>query len=624
MKRLEYKIIFEPSGRQVFVLPETILLEAAALAGFILQTPCGGVGKCAKCRIQVTAGHCAPSAVCSAALSPTELAEGWRLACQAKVSGDLTILIPSKSLFETHQQILTSDNGVTVNLQPAASKHYCELDLPNPAEATADVARLRAAIHPNRLTQIGLPTLRALGGILRQTRYKGTAVLVNNELIDFEPGNTEKQCYGIALDLGTTTLVGTLIDLKTGAELAVGSLINPQTSYGDDVISRIRKCRTEPKALAQLQRVIISAINDIIDNLTTSANVDSDHIYELVLAGNTAMQQIACGIDPAALGELPFAPAFSDALQARATEMNLDINPNGLIYVFPQIGGFVGGDTVAGIIASHLDQASEPTLFVDIGSNGEIVLAHDRKLIAASVAAGPAFEGARISCGMRAVSGAIEKVILDGDLRINVIGNLRPAGLCGSGLIDTAAELLRAGILNTHGRILTPEELPENLSKSLRKRLLSQNDQMNFMLAQKTATASGEPLLLTQKDIRELQLANAAIRAGINIILRRQGLQFSDISRILLAGGFGNFIRRNQARRIGLLPPIPCRLISFIGNSSSMGAKLALLSVAQKQRAAEVAAKVQHLDLSLMPEFQDEFSTALIFPETDLGDCETG
>ncbi len=619
MKQQEHKVIFEPTGRQVFALPGTILLEAAALAGFIIQTPCGGAGRCGKCRVRVVGGNCPPSANCRAFLGEAAVADGFRLACQARVTGDLTVEIPAASLFETQQQILVQDSGAPVDLQPAVCKRYVELRLPEAADARSDVERLRSALGPAAFGRVGIQTLRQLCGVLRQNAFKGTAVVADHELIDFEPGRTEAQCYGVALDVGTTTLVGTLVNLATGAETAIEARINPQTSFGDDVISRILKCRADPKGLSQLQRVVIGAINEIIDQLIAAARIDRANIYEIVLAGNTTMQQIVCGIDPAALGEMPFVPVFTDAIQMRAEELRLEINPNGQVYVFPQIGGFVGGDTVAGILASRLDREPGTTLFVDIGTNGEIALAHQQRIIAASVAAGPAFEGARISCGMRAVSGAIEKIVLDGDLRMNVIGNVRPAGLCGSGLIDAAAELLRVGMLDPAGRILNPDELPAGVSKALRRRLVLRDGQAAFVLAQQAETATGAPLCLTQKDVRELQLASAAIRAGINLLLRMEGLQPADLGGVLLAGGFGNFIRRNHARRIGLLPPIPCRQIRFIGNASSMGAKRALLSVAEKESAAAIAARVRHVDLSLAPEFQMEFGAAMLFPEQDPG-----
>lgn len=616
MKRQEYKVSFEPTGRQVFALPGTILLEAAARAGLIIQTPCGGAGTCGKCRVKVVSGKCPPTSTCQKVLGEEAVGQGYRLACQAKLQSDLVVEIPETALFETQQQILVSDAGGAVELQPAVIKRYVELGRPQQTDARSDVARLRAAIQPCSFPQVSLETIRGLYGKLRQSDFKGTVVLADDELVDFEPGNTVAQCYGVALDIGTTTLVGTLVNLATGADLAIEARINPQTSYGDDVIARIRKCREEPDGLTQLQRMVIGAINDIIDELIRVTRVTRASIYEVTLAGNTAMQEIACGINPAALGELPFAPVFTEALQVKAADLNLNINPSGRAYVFPQIGGFVGGDTVAGIIASRLDRESQPVLLVDIGTNGEIVLAHGGKLIATSVAAGPAFEGARISCGMRATSGAIEKVVIQNDVCVNVIGNTRPAGLCGSGLIDAAAEMLRLGLLDSTGRIIGPAEAPETAGRLLRKRLLERDGHVDFTLVTAAESASGEPLFLTQKDIRELQLASAAIRSGINILLKLEGLTPADLSHVFIAGAFGNFIRRNHARRIGLLPAIPSDRIWFIGNASSLGAKRALLSVAEKRQAADIAARVRHVDLSLSPEFQAEFGNAMIFPET--------
>ncbi len=619
MKRQEYRINFEPTGRQVYALPGTILLEAAAQAGLILQTPCGGAGQCGKCRLKVVSGACPPSANCRTALGEADVAQGYRLACQAKIQGDLVVEVPVTSLFESQQQILIQADGLPLELCPAISKRFVELELPSQTDTRSDVERLRAAIRPLDFEPVGIRLLRLLPGILRRQEFRGTAVIVDGDLVDFEPGDTAKQCYGIAVDLGTTTLVGTLVDLKTGLDLGVEAKINPQTSYGDDVIARIRKCREDAKGLAQLQRVVIGAVNEIVDALVCSAVINRAHIYEIVVAGNTTMQQIFCGIDPSALGELPFVPVVNEATRLAAADLGLDINPCGKVFVFPQIGGFVGGDTVAGIVASRLDREPETVLLVDIGTNGEIVLLHQGEMLATSVAAGPAFEGARISCGMRATSGAIEKVVMDGDLRMNVIGNVRPAGICGSGMIDAVAEILRLGILDPTGRLLAPDEVPSDTSPALRKRLIEQDGHVDFLLAHKTETVSGKPLILTQRDVRELQLASAAISAGISILLKREGLKPMDLARVLLAGAFGNFIRRNHARRIGLLPPIPCERIRFIGNASSLGAKRALLSVTEKQAAAAIAHTARHVDLSLSSDFQSAFSSAMLFPGDDPG-----
>lgn len=612
----EIKVVFEPSGRTVHVLPGTVMLEAAARAGFIIHSPCGGAGKCAKCVVRIQAGKCPPNAPETAALGDARVADGWRMACQARITGPVTVEIPDTSLFQAQQQILTQDAGGELQVQPRVRKQYVELPVPDQHDAGADLDRLRSAIGP---FQANLAAVRELPGALRASGFKATAVLVDDELIGVESGDTTVACFGIAFDIGSTTLVGTLVNLTNGVDIAVAARVNPQTSFGDDVISRIQKCRNDPKGLQLLQAAVLDGVNKIIDELLRKAGIDRARVYEIVFAGNTTMQEILCGIDPSALGELPFVPAFREAIECHAADLHLHVNPQAKVYVFPQIGGFVGGDTVAGIVATRLDRSAAPSLLVDIGTNGEIVLFANGTLWATSVAAGPAFEGARIANGMRASTGAIEKILLDGDVRLNVIGNAKPAGLCGTGLIDAAAELLRMGILDPTGRLLAADEVPETVSPALKARLVAaENGEINFLLAAASESATHEPLFLYQRDLRELQLANGAIRAGINILLRTAGLQAIDLGSVLLAGAFGNFIRRNHARRIGMLPPIPCSRIRFVGNTASFGAKRALLSTEEKDYAGRLIRAVKHVDLSLDPEFQLEFGTAMILPDHDL------
>ncbi len=612
----EVKVIFEPSGRTVHALPGTILLEAAARAGFIIHTPCGGAGKCGKCVVRIRHGKCPPLPEETALLGEIRIAEGFRLACRAQVSGPITIEIPETSLFQSQQQILTTDSGGPLDVTPRVIKRSVQLKPPAPHDGGSDLEQLQAVIGN---CPISLSTIQSLPDTLRSSNYQVTTTQVDNELIAVEPGDTTTACFGLAFDIGSTTLVGTLVNLTTGKDEAVEARINPQTSFGDDVVSRIQKCRTDPSGLSQLHASVIEGVNKIIDDLTRKTHVSTNNIYEIVFAGNTTMQEILCGINPAALGEIPFMPAFREALEGEAAGLHLHIHPRAKFYVFPQIGGFVGGDTTAGILATRLDQVTTPTLLVDIGTNGEIVLAHHGQLLATSVAAGPAFEGARITNGMRATHGAIEKVLIDGEVQLNVIGNAKPSGICGSGLIDIAAEMLRVGILDFTGRIRPPAEAPVTLPDSLKERLIEANGETHFLLASDRDSATGKPLLLYQRDIRELQLANAAIRAGINILLKYAGLPPEKLEAILLAGGFGNFIRRNHARRIGMLPPIPCSKIRFVGNTASFGAKRALLSSLEKRTAATYVNKVRHIDLSLDPDFQSEFSNAMLMPEEDSG-----
>ena len=540
-------------------------------------------------------------------------AEGHRLACQCRVQGPLTVEVPEASLFQAGQKILTRDAGGELQVRPAVTKRFLNLAISDREDPLSDAERLRGALGS---VEIDIDVMRSLPHVLRESGFQVTATVVNNRVVDVQPGDRAEGCYGVAFDIGTTTLVGTLVDLTSGADLAVAGRMNPQTSFGDDVISRIRKCRDEADGLRVLQKAVSDAVNGIIGKVTRAAGVDRKGICEAVFAGNTTMQQILCGINPRALGEMPFVPAFREPLRMRALDLELDVNDDADVYIFPQIGGFVGGDTVAGIIATRLDRMEAPALLVDVGTNGEIVLALKGQMMATSVAAGPAFEGARIVNGMRAASGAIEKVVVNGDdIRINVINDARPSGICGTGLIDATAALLRLGLLDPTGRIVDPAEAPASTPPAIVKRVVEQDGQFHFRLADATETANGEPLYLFQKDIRELQLANGAIRAGISILLKMAGLATDELGSILLAGAFGNFIRRNNARRIGMLPQVPTERIRFVGNTASFGAKRVLLSIDEREYAARVARETRHVDLSLNPEFQNEFSEAMMFPE---------
>ncbi len=594
MQHEEIKVTFQPSGRTVYVLPGTPLLEAAGRAGIILQTPCGGQGTCGKCKVQIQ--------------SESEPA----LACQRHVESAMVVDIPVESRFEMQQQILVTDSGETGDVNPVVRKISFRLDPPTQEDARSDMARIHDAVGDD--LSVSMELMRIVPAFLRHNNWQGTAVLAEDHLVGLEPGDTTNDTYGVAFDLGTTTVVGTLFDLKTGDERAVASRMNGQIAHGDDVISRIQKIRETPGALTQLQEAILGTLNDILDALIQQSGIKSNRIYELVVAGNSTMQQILAGFDPSALGEVPFVQVFDKAIKLPAGRLGLRTHAGAQVYLFPQVGGFVGGDTVAGVVAARLDRRDDPVLFVDIGTNGEIVLAKGDKLLAASTAAGPAFEGARIKQGMRATTGAIEKVVIQDDVVLNVIGNAKPIGLCGTALIDAVAALLTVGIIDETGRILEPDEVPGTVSDALKARLVVGENDVNFMLASAEESGSDEPVYLWQKDVRELQLASGAIRAGVNILLRKAGIEAHELGAVLLAGAFGNFIRRNHARRIGLLPPLPTERIRFIGNAASLGAKLVLLSEGERRYASAVRHKMEHVDLSRDPEFQLEFGMAMMFP----------
>ena len=642
----EVEVNFQPLGRTVRVAEGSGLMEAALEAGAVLDLPCGGEGVCGKCRVRVGQGAAEPLRCERAAISPDDLARGFRLACQTIVHGPMTVEVPETSLLSPFHQILARIEGAPGSVaEPVVRRVYCELPPPDRDCDQSDLSRLETAIGP---VEVHLELLRELPGKLRQSDFRGTAVLEQADpaaakkgdiphlserpegclaqmgtvpfsrarLLDFVPDGQPAACYGVAMDVGTTTLVAMLLDLETGEELAIASRVNPQTAFGDDVLTRILYAGRSTQGLEELRRALIGAADEMIGELADRAGVARGRIYVLTFSGNTTMQQLLAGIDPRSLGEVPFVPAISGPIVAPASVLGLGIHAGGTAYVFPVIGGFVGGDTVSGILATGLGEAAGPTLLVDIGTNGEIVLAAEGKLTAASTAAGPAFEGARISQGMRGSTGAIERIHFDGELRTQVIGGVRPAGLCGSGLIDLAAELLRYRLIRPDGRLASADDPPPGVPADLRRRLVKAGGKPAFLLADAAETATGKSILLTQQDVRELQLASGAIRAGVEILLRRGGLAMTDLDAVLIAGGFGNYVRRSSAQRIGLLPPaIPRERIRYQGNTSLAGARLAALSRQARRQADVLARRAQHVDLSRDPDFKWAFADAMLFPE---------
>jgi uncharacterized 2Fe-2S/4Fe-4S cluster protein (DUF4445 family) len=615
MREAEVPVTFLPAQRTAYVLSGTRLMEAAAQAGIILDQPCGGEGRCGKCRLLIQTPFCEPSEADQRAFSREEIRQGYRLACQLAVSEPMTVFVPSTSLLAEKHQILIRAEKISQAAapEPPVLKRYLELPPPQRGADEADLLRLEKFLGP---LEIDLAFLQEISRRLRELQFRGTAVMAEGKLIDFQPGNTEAENFVLAFDIGTTTLAAMLLDIGTGAERAVASRLNPQTRFGDDVLSRILFAGENADGLQTLQAAVIQAVNEMIGELCGRAGIDPEGIYALAFSGNTVMQQLLCRMDPSSLGKMPFVPTVAGGLSLSAAELGLHVHPCARAYVFPVVGGFVGGDAVAGILATELTHAAGPTLLVDVGTNGEIVLWAQGKLTAASTAAGPAFEGARISCGMRGSAGAIEKVVIDGRLRFNVIGNVAPLGLCGSGLIDAAAELLRHKVLSAQGKLLTPDQLSGDVLPDLRGRIILHQGKVAFLLVSPEESATGKPLVLTERDFRELQLATGAIRAGTNILLRRAGLKAQDLQEVFIAGGFGNFIRRSNAQRIGLLPGrLEHNQILFRGNTSLAGARLAALSLQGRRLAEQLARRTEHVDLSTDPEFQNAFAEAMIFPD---------
>ncbi|MFA6567229.1 MAG: ASKHA domain-containing protein [Victivallales bacterium] len=611
----EFKISFPKFNTEVFALPGTSVFECISRAGLKIKNPCAGQGTCGKCRVKILSGNAPPSPRCRNIFSEKEIAEGWRLACRTHASEALSVEIPDDSIPEEGIIILTADDtDKTYAMNPLIKKKYLNLMQPTLENPVADLENL---LHSIPSVRFDLNHIRQLPDFIRKNNYAGTAVFSDRNLISLENGNTENLNFAVALDIGTTTVVAALLDVNTGKQIACGGMLNPQVKFGDDVLSRINAQNQSDKNLKSLQKEIISACNKLINELCRTYDVKNENIYSASIAGNTVMENLLLGTPARALGEIPFISPFCKSLRFSAHELGLAVNQCAEIYIFPIIGGFVGGDIVSGLVASRLDERINPTVFVDVGTNGEIVLLYKGQIFAASAAAGPAFEGARIESGMRAAAGAIEKVIIqDGDVLINVIENVEAKGICGSALIDSAAELLRCGIIDETGRILPPEECPSDTPQGLLKRIVkSKNGNTSDFLL--TPPESKKKISLTQKDIRELQLASGAIRTAINMLLKKAGLAPEKIDSVLIAGGFGYFIRRAHAKRIGLIPNLPDAKIRFIGNASLEGAKAVLFSRERMRYSEGIAAKVKYVEVSLDPEFQAEFANAMMFPSQD-------
>ncbi len=605
----EFKITFLPDEKHVFVIGNTSVYEAANRAGILLSAPCGGEGRCGKCRVRVLKGSVSkPSARESSALSPGDIKAGIRLSCQTSITGECSIEIPPASRIEAYN-ILVSGRMKSVKIDSGLSKTFIPSKKPGLGDHPSYLGIIRKKAS---FSKADIDVLRSVPGLLPGSKEGITAAVAGDKLIALESSNTVPRAYGAAVDLGTTTLAVTLLNLNTGEELGSASRLNPQIKHGSDLITRINFAGAKPGNFRIIHDQIILAVNEMIGELSLRAGISLKHIYKLAAAGNTGMQNIFCGINPGSLGRIPFIPAVREAVKMKASDAGIDICPGGEVYVFPAIGGFVGGDSVSAILASGMNASKKIRILIDIGTNGEIIAGSNEKLICASAAAGPAFESARIEMGTIARAGAIEKVLINEDVHVNVIGNIPPSGICGSGLIDAAAQMLNAGIIDASGRMLSKKELAGSVPGKLLERIISRAGRPAFVLSPKD---SGNMVYITQGDIRELQLAKSAIYSAVKILKRALGVKLEDVEEVLIAGAFGNFIRRKNARRIGLIPNLPSGRIKFIGNASSSGAKLLLLSREIEKEAEKISNSTEHLELASSGLFHREFAENMLFPE---------
>ena len=596
------RLRFLPDGTDVRVPSGTPIFDAASWNGVAIDSTCGGHGTCKKCKVQVLGGDVPVSSVDPRAFDPDELRDGWRLACRAPARGDLVVHVPP---LQTRPKAALVGVGRHVILRPAVQKRYVELDEPSLEDQRSDVQRLLDAIDDLE-PHVGIEVLRELGGALRAAHFKVTAVIVDEELIAVEPGDTSAVRHALAFDLGTTTVVATLLDLESGQPLAVRSMLNRQQPFGGDVISRISATMMDPEALGELQSRAQATMAELAGEVCEEAGVSPEHVYEITVCGNVTMTQLALGIDPEPLSMAPFVVATHELPATRAADFGIPVHARAPAWVFPSMGAYVGGDIVAGLLATGLTRDRRLRLFIDVGTNSEVALGSHERVLATAAPAGPAFEAAQIRCGMRAADGAIEGVRIDGDeLELQVIGDSEPAGICGSGLVDCVAELVRAGLLDHSGRFIADEDAAE-LHPGLAERLTKIGEERVFYLA--------DDVYLSQRDVRELQFAKASIATGWNLLLRDLGAEASDIQQVLLAGSFGAYLSPASAVRIGLVPRLAVPRIVSAGNVAGEGAKMVALSHRERAEARSIVGEVQYVELSGRADFNDLFVDQLAFP----------
>jgi uncharacterized 2Fe-2S/4Fe-4S cluster protein (DUF4445 family) len=608
-ERARVRVRFEPEGAEVRVPSGTPVFDAASWNGIAIDSTCGGHGTCKKCKIRVVEGELPISAVDPRAFTPGELNDGWRLACRAPAQGDLVIEVPP---LQTRPKAALVGVGRHVILRPAVQKRHIVLEEPSLEDQRSDLARIMQALDDLE-PRVELPVLQTLGKVLRESNFDVTAVVCDDLLIDIEPGDTTTRRFALAFDLGTTTVVATLLDLETGQPAAVESMLNRQQPFGADVISRVSATMLDEGALDALQARAQETLAQLTHEVCAEAGVDPGEVYEICICGNVTMTQMALGMDPEPLSMAPFIVTTHEFPQLLAADLGIPVHARAPAFVFPSLGAYVGGDIVSGMLATGLTRDKRIRLFIDVGTNSEIALGNQEGVVATAAPAGPAFEAAQIRCGMRAAEGAIEGVALsDDDLTLEVIGDIEAVGMCGSGLVDAVSELVRVGLLDHSGRFIPDEDAAE-LSPSLAPRLTKIGEERVFVLAWKGDDPAAS-VYLTQRDIRELQFAKASIATGWKILFGELGMEPEDVSQVLLAGSFGQYLSPASAVRIGLVPRIALTRIVSAGNVAGEGAKIAALSLRERAEARSIVNEVRYVELSGRTDFNDAFIDQLAFP----------
>jgi len=596
-----------PSGKDLKIKVGANLRKALIEAGFAIDSPCGGQGTCLKCKVQLTGVNGKLTGLEQEKLTPKERGEGWRLSCQVIVEEPGEVTLPELAIFRAKAGFGLL--GETIALRPNVHRRPFQLEKPSIRDQRADWNRLAGHLEKVEHHPVSAPLslLREISPQLRAGDFAGEAVLTGNEVAALDPPESGKEVQGAAIDIGTTTLAVALVDLETGKIEALDADLNPQITFGADVISRIMYAQDSPGNREILQKELVKGLNQLLLRVCRSTRKQRERIFEITVVGNTTMLHTFLGLSAGNIALAPYIGVVNRPLDFPAAEVGLQINPRGKVHVLPSIASFVGADTVGVILATKLHLTGVPRLAIDIGTNGEVMLATPDGVLTASTAAGPAFEGGRIAHGMRAVKGAISSFRATPTMEYSVIGGGQPRGICGSGLIDLVAELFRAGVLDAKGRILLPSEIDSRQAEELAPRLRASDGDREFIVFQD----EGREVTLTQKDVRELQLAKGAIRAGIELLMKEAGVSVEEIEEVLLAGVFGNYINRESAVALGLVPQFPLEKIHFIGNGAMDGALRALLNLDERRQAQEIAAQVRHVELSGRPDFEETFLRCL-------------
>jgi uncharacterized 2Fe-2S/4Fe-4S cluster protein (DUF4445 family) len=603
------RLRFLPEDVEVRVPSGTAVFDAASWNAIAIDSTCGGYGTCRKCGVRILSGDAPATSIDVRAFSEQELRDGWRLACRANALGDLTVDVPP---LQTRPKAALAGVGRHVILRPAVQKRHLILAEPTMEDQRSDLQRVLDAIDDLE-PSVSLEVLRELGGILRGANFDVTAVICGEELIALEPGDTTATRHAIAFDVGTTTVVATLLDLDTGTPLAVQSMLNRQQPHGADVITRISATMLDPGALQTLRDRVHETLATLAAEVCEEAGIGLEQVYEIVLAGNVTMMSLALGIDPEPLSMAPFVVTTHELPALRAADFGVAAHARAPAFAFPSLGAYVGGDIIAGMLATGLTRDRRLRLFIDVGTNSEIALGSVDRVLATAAPAGPAFEAAQIRCGMRAADGAIEGVrIRDDALELDVIGDVEPVGICGSGLVDCVAELVHAGLLDHSGRFID-DEAAAALLPAISQRLVRIGEERVFVLHPRGKDAA-ESVFLSQRDVRELQFAKASIATGWAILAADLGVTPADISQVLLAGSFGAYLTAISAIRIGLVPRLPVTRIIAAGNVAGEGAKIAALSLRERVEAQSILREVEYVELSGRADFNDLFIDQLAFP----------